>query len=353
MLWVTAVLFSLVSALFRRFETAIGLYSFMVLGYLVGTPNYTYNGDAIVYAADYMHKANMFESGYNWICSVAGNYINYSTFRLYSSLIVYFLLFVIIRIFTNRVTMISLFSSIAIFPFDNEQVRNGMLSLFVLFCAYLLVKWNKAGIVPALLVIYCGSLFHSLGLLFMFLPVVWMFRNNIEKHFKLYFSILSIISVIIEIVGPYRLSSLLSVFVARFSSRSDIGENVSAVYNNGTFYIWLVFYLVTIVMLISFYGFKNDLKSYSPKYYQLFLCAMILWGGGLILLTLSVDYLRILRLVGYFYFILIASLIPKVRFKKGMWLFVFGNTSAILLFLSQMTVYGLNWTQIESIFHLI
>lgn len=355
MLWITAVLTSLISFLFQRFETIVGLYSFMVLGYLVGTPNYNYNNDAIVYASNYAYRTNAFESGYNWLCNIAGNYIDYSTFRLYSSLVVYFLLFLVIRLFTKRVAAISFFSSIAMFPFDNEQIRNGMLSLFVLLGAYFLIKWNKKGIIPSFLIIYIGSLFHSLGLLFMLIPIIWLFKANIERHFKIYFMIISFVAICLEILGSFNLVTVLSSLVSKLSSRSDVGENIALVYGGGalSLKIWLAFYFITLIMIFTFYKLKKELYLYTPQQYELFLCTIILWGGGLILMSLSVDYLRILRLVGYFYFILVVNLMRNVYFKKKIWLFFCSLSSMTLLFIIQIIVYGMKTPQLESIFHFI
>lgn len=352
MLWITIVLVTLISTIFHKLERVIGFIAFVGIGYLVGTPNYNYNGDAVVYLNSFMTKADNFESGYNWLTNWAGQFLDYSTFRLYSSLIVYILLFCAILLFTKKVSLIALFYSISMFPFDNEQVRNGMASLFILLGAYFLVKWERKGIIPAILIIYFGSYFHSLALIFLLLPLLWMIKENIEKNFKIYFIILSGIAIASEVLGSFNLTSFFSSFLMKFGNRNDAATNVVTVYNDGVRIIplWFLFYFITLIMIFTFYKINCDKEK---NIHQFFLCSIILWTGSLILLTISFDYLRILRVVSFFYLFLIASLMTEVDKRTERVLFTMGLITSLLLFEAQFLTYGMTLQQWKSIIGLI
>lgn len=355
MLWLTILLFSLLSSIFHKFERSIGLVSFIGMGYLVGTPNYQYNGDAVVYLNNYFFKTENFERGYNWLTDLSSNYYDYQSFRLYSSIFVYIVLFIIILLLTKRVATIALFCSIAMFPFDSLQVRNGMATLFVLLGYWMLIKFGNKGVIPSLIVIYLGSWFHSLALIFLILPIIWLFRVKVQKHFKLYFTFGSVLALIIELVGASRLVPLIAELVDRFSSRTDASINILTVYNSGTtdVRIWLVLFFISLLIAVTGYNFRDYIDNSTQKYYQLFLCSMLLWIPGLILLTISVDYLRVLRVIVYFYFILIVNLISQVKVSSRLKLFSYGLCISILLMLSQVWVYGLTFEEVRSIIHLI
>ncbi|WP_427911026.1 hypothetical protein ABUE38_03755 [Pediococcus parvulus] len=107
MIWITIVLFSFLSAVTGKIERTVGLVSFIGFGYLVGTPNYQYNGDALVYFYNYVFGTNNFELGYNKLANFMRSRYDYQTFRLYSSLMVYVLI-VYLYVVKNGVNMIFL-----------------------------------------------------------------------------------------------------------------------------------------------------------------------------------------------------------------------------------------------------
>lgn len=354
MIWITIVLFSFLSAVTGKIERTVGLVSFIGFGYLVGTPNYQYNGDALVYFYNYVFGTNNFELGYNKLANFMGSRYDYQTFRLYSSLMVYVLLFIIIISFTKHVSTVALFYAFAMFPFDNEQVRNGMAALFVLMGAWLLIKYGSKGVFPALAVIYLGSFFHSLALFFLLLPLFWIIREKVKRHFKILFITGSLFAILVELIGASGLIPIISELISRLSSRSSAATNVATVYSNGTsnWKLWVVFFFISMLMAVTGYSFKKYIDESTDGYYQMFLCTILLWIGGLLLLTISIDYLRILRVVSYFYFILIAVLLWKnSKFRSP--LFAYGLCVSIVLMLAQGWIYGFSIEQIKSIIDLI
>ena len=83
MLWILLIIVCLISAFTRVFERSAGLLAFLLMGYMVGTPNYQFNNDAFVYLNSYLSKADNFERGYNWLTDLAATHVSYATFRLY------------------------------------------------------------------------------------------------------------------------------------------------------------------------------------------------------------------------------------------------------------------------------
>lgn len=349
MLWILLIIVCLISAFTRVFERSAGLLAFLLMGYMVGTPNYQFNNDAFVYLNSYLSKADNFERGYNWLTDLAATHVSYATFRLYSSITVYILMFLVILIFTKHVSSVALFYAFAMFPFDSEQIRSGMATLFILFGAWMLVKFQKKGVFPALIIIICGSLFHSLALIFIALPLLWLIRKNVKNHFKLYFICISVISFLFEILGSSSLVPVISDLTSKISSRTQAALNISTVYNSGSvsLKIWITFYLITLFFVLSGYSLK--LRDKNPdSYFDLFLCSMILWGVSLTLLTVSVDYVRILRIAIFSYILLITNRITIGHKWQGK-LYLFLISGALLLMIIQIKSYGINSETMRSL----
>lgn len=351
MLWIFVILISLVSVVIQKFDRISGFISFLGIGYLVGTPNYQFNRDAVVYANAYSFRTDVFERGYNLLTDSMWNHFDYQTFRLLSSMAVYMLLFFILILFTKKVSLISLVYAFSMYPFDSEQVRNVMAGLFILLGAYLLNKFKNKGIIPAMGLIFLGSLFHSLALLFLVLPIMWFARNNIEKHFKVYFTIGSVFALAFEVLGTTRIVPVLASIIDRISSRENISNNVLTVYNVGAthFKMWLVFYILTIIIVVTGYRFYRKSQSIH-EYYQLYVCTIILWTFSLGLFAISVDYVRTLRLVSYFFFILIASLVQNsAYYVDKIKMISMSLVISLLLMFSQYWIYGMNFEQFKGI----
>lgn len=351
MLWIFVILISLVSVIIQKGDRIFGFISFLCIGYIVGTPNYEFNRDAVVYANAYLFRTDVFERGYNVLTDSMWNHFDYPTFRLLSSIVVYILLFCILMLFTKKISLISLMYAFSMFPFDSQQVRNVMASLFILLGSYFLIKLKNKGIIPALCLIFAGSLFHSLALLFLAIPVLWIVRNNIEKHFKMFFAVGSLFALIFEILGATSVVPFLAGIIAKVSSRENVSSNILTVYNAGAthFKMWLIFYVITTIIVVT--GYKVHKKNQGIlEYYQLYMCAIILWTFSLMLFTISVDYVRALRLISYFFFIFIANMVQhSTSYGYRIKIVSVSFAISLLLMLSQYWVYGMNFEQFKGI----
>lgn len=342
MIWISIVVISFLSALSQKCEKIVGLFSFVGLGYLMGiSTNYQYNNDAFVYKMDYLYKLDSFESGYNYIANFSSNYLDYETFRLYSCLLLGFILFLVVLVFTHHVSTISLFYSIAIYMFDNFQIRNAMASIFILIGLAFLIKLGNKGLIFAIISIFVGSLFHSLAFFFMIIPLLWMFRNYINKKFNLIFIVFSVFAFLFEILGSNSFILLISNVVNGISTRNNIGDNILNVYNNGaTLSIWLGIYILTVLLVIVVQRYKDIGGAQLNKYAQCFQCLIILWLIGMILISISIDYIRILRIVSYVYIIFVAELTERVKSSERIMLLNYSVIVSLVFLVGQSLIYG-------------
>lgn len=352
MLWILFLSLAGVSSLFRNFERLMGLISFVGFGYLIGTPNYTYNGDAVVYLYNYVYGANSFERGYNWLTDIFEGKIDYQSFRLFSSIVLYVMIFFVVLLFTKHVSIVAFGYGIAMFPFDNEQVRNAMAAFFVLLGALFLVKQGSKSIAFSLAIILIGSLFHTLALFFLILPVFWLFRVWIRKHFKILFITASLVAFGFQIVGSSGLVPVISNLAGKLSTRADVSGNISTIYSGTGLAMryWFIFYGVTLLVLITGWIIGRNAESKNEPYFDLFLCSVLMWTIALMLVTISIDYVRILRLVMFFYLILIARNFSVSSVSKSGALTVVVLCSSMAVMILQFWAYGIDAQTIKSIF---
>lgn len=352
MIWSLVVVASLASMLSRKLEKTTGFVSFLLLGYLSGTPIYELDPDSLVYQLNYQLNTDYFESGYNWLTHQFSPYMQYSEFRLISCLAVFGLLFLIVLLLTPRVSTISFFYAVAMFPADKAQVRNCMAALFIFLGAYLLLRYGNKGVIPALAVIYIGSLFHSLALFFLVLPIMWLFKDFSEKYFNLLFVLCVSIGAFSELFGAKVLVPILSRFVGLVGSRNNASENILNLYSGGGQPIlhWLVFLTVTLLFVVGGKFFIGQQKSGNKLYYQMFLCTSLMWGFALILMTLSIDYIRILRIVIFFYFLYLDYVATQRIGLARLLVILQGIIVAASMLFVELWAYGFSGAQIRAIF---
>ncbi|MGN8667045.1 EpsG family protein [Lacticaseibacillus paracasei] len=354
MIWLGIVCISFISSCFQKLEKSAGLISFLGLGYLAGTPNMLYDPDAFVYLQNYNSGTDYFETGYNWVTKLFEPSVDYQTFRLYSSLFIFFLMFLAVLLMTKHVSSIALVYAIAMFPVDKAQTRNVMAAVFVLFGAVVLLKLGKRGILPSLLVIFIGSFFHSLALYFLLLPLLWLFKGFIEKHFSAITTCLIVVAFIFEILGSTSIAPLLVQLLGKFANRANVAENVSTLYAGGQpFSQWFVSFAVTMMIILTVQFLRRQYPNNMRSYYQMILCSSILWSAALILMTLSIDYIRILRIVTYFYFIYIVNVTSNQKSTDRLIGVTISIGSAVVLMFVGLWVYGFSGDQIRAIFGFI
>lgn len=348
MYWLIAVIISSFSVCLSKFEKISGFLSFICLGISMGIPNYATNGDAVVYANNYMLQTHEFEAGYNFISDFFGNYYDYATFRLITSILFCFILYLGVSCITKKVSLFSLLYCICAFPYDTLQVRSEMALSMIIFGCFFLFKYQRKGIIPSTIIIYIASLFHSLALIFLLIPILYIFVEFIIEKRKLIFSILSLVAIFLKMVGTTKIGNIVTQLVSQYSTRDDAGKNTSLIYNSGTdWVIWIVVFCFSI--LLAYYTVNQKyigLDSNIKRMYKVLVLAILVWMIGLILFSISVDYIRILRIVTLIFFLFTCYRLQFLKEKKC--IIIYDLFLALILFVVQMKLYGLNLSDIFS-----
>ncbi|WP_203623408.1 EpsG family protein [Lacticaseibacillus sp. 866-1] len=355
MIWLLIVAISAASVITQKFERVAGFVAFLGIGYLCGTPNYAYDPDSNVYAFYYNNGVDYFERGYNLLARVCHPYMGYPTFRLLTSLAVFFGMYLVLLAFTRHMSTMALFYSIALFPADKAQTRNCMAVFFILLGALLLYKFGKKAVLPALVVIFIGSLFHSLALFFLLVPVLWLFKDFIEKYYSLIFWPWIFVGLMLEILGSGFLGQIIGQLVGMFSSRQNAAENITNVYSTDgpPLRQWLVLLGVTLIMMFIAAIMKQYINDDTHVFYQLFLIAALLWAIALVLTTMSIDYVRVLRVTAFFYFLLTTTIAYKQKGIQRATILGSGLLFSLVMMGVDLWVYGFSLVQILAIFGVI
>lgn len=350
MFWLIAVLISIISLCISRFERIGAFFSFLALGISMGTPNYVTNGDAIVYANNYMLQTHEFEVGYNFISDFFGKYCDYSTFRLITSILFCLILYISVSLITKKIAVFSLLYCICAFPYDTLQVRSEMaLSLIILGCAFLF-KYQNKGIIYSFVIIYLASLFHSIALIFLFIPILYPFVSFFVKKRTVLFFMLGLISIIARLIGTTNIGSFITQLVSKYSTRDNAAQNTSQVYSFGTsWFIWIIVFIFTILLITYVMNQNYDCMNKDVKsIYKILVLALMIWMFGLVLFSISVDYIRILRIVTLVFFIFTCSELQSYRIRNQKYIIVYDLFLAFILFFIQMELYGLSINNVLS-----
>lgn len=348
-LWIFALLISLLSFCFHKFEKVVGLISLIIYGVIEGDPSYSY-GDAIVYYNDYFFKTEQFEKGYNYLTSFFGSYFDYQGFRLISSLVFILLLYLSILVITNNVSFFTLLYGIGAFPNDVQQVRNQMATVFVLLSLCFLYKFGKKGFFFSCAFIYIGSLFHSISLLFFIIPILFYVKNLQKNFVKLSFAGLCL-AIFVELLSNIpNLNGIISQALFRFSSRESSSSNVMNIYSNNVtpFTIWILTILTTFVMFYITYAINNNEENILLSEGKLFfikkisIISFLIWLVGLILLASSIEYIRILRICSVMLFTMLAALLESSNASHRGKLALIAIIFSLLLMWVQAWIYYTN-----------
>lgn len=160
-------------------------------------------------------------------------------------------------------------------------------------------------------------------------------------------SILSLVAIFLKMVGTTKIGNIVTQLVSQYSTRDDVGKNTSLIYNSGTdWVIWIVVFCFSI--LLAYYTVNQKyigLDSNIKRMYKVLVLAILVWMIGLILFSISVDYIRILRIVTLIFFLL---LVTGYNFLKKKCIIIYDLFLSLILFVVQMKLYELNLSDIFS-----
>lgn len=341
-LWIISIVISFASTVLRKYERITGFISLIFLAIIQGNPNYDY-GDAIVYLHDYLFQTHQFEKGYNLITNFFSQYIDYQYFRLLSSFVFLLSIGFIVCKFTKYLSAFTLFYSIGAFPNDVQQVRNQMATVFLVLAGLALCKISKKSIafLFSIALIYMASLFHSIALIFVLLPFLFYFKN-LESRL----SQISLFGLLLLVVFKFLPISVINTFInsvlTKFGSRTDAGSNIINIYsfNVVPYRIWILLIILTFYAFYLIRGSKVlSVNRKISSIRQLEICSFVIWIIGLLLMTTSIEYIRILRIASVFLFVYSASCLEYVQQKQGSSLVIKTMLFSIVLLITQILIY--------------
>ncbi|MDI4583619.1 hypothetical protein FCS82_00705 [Oenococcus sp. UCMA 14587] len=318
----------------------------MWLGFLVGSPDILTNADYFVYYDSYVYHNQTFEQGYMFLAGIYENLgISYATFRLQLSLIAMLVLwFGIIRI-TRYPSLAIILFSISNFFVDVIQMRNLlMLALAVFGFSFIKNLKSYKQVILGLVIVYCSLLFHSVGIFFVFVAILFVLPHFIFKKISLSISIISIFLnfLLITSFGRNLVDKVLIFSVSLVSQRSNITENLLNVYqNSASNRYWIESAIVILLICLIAYLIKSNSNLQSQKNQILFvtLSFVPLLLFSLALLKISQDYSRAIRNLGFLYAVMLID--PASQSKYLI------NKVYNLLFVSIISI-SLGWLSIFS-----
>ncbi|GJI54866.1 EpsG family protein [Lactiplantibacillus plantarum] len=337
---------NVISSVSKKFQHISGLITFMVLGYIAGTANAAHNADYSLYLASYQMHLGNFEKGYTYVSNLASaSGLTYEQFRLISSIIVYLILYIAICRYTKNISTVAILYTFIIFPLDAIQVRNGMMLAIVALGISFLQKDCWKNYILSFMLIYFASLFHSLGLVFLTVPLLVLVLRH-KRIFVLYHAelIALVLSVFFRIVGGSVIQSLSLKVASTFGSRGTLSNNLSSVYTNSTkVNVWLIFFVIAILFSLLPFLFQKYISNADGLIQEDYVATswvMFFFGVSLILMVISVDYVRIMRVASFFAIILVARMfsneLKKRSFTVNVIVFIAFLFAGILLMYAQI-----------------
>lgn len=337
---------SLIFGLLKKFQRTSGLLTFMTLGFYSGIADIRHNADYKLYLASFDMKWSNFEQGYTYFSQTAKNYgVTYENFRLAFCLITYFILFMGIVKLTENVALVSFLYGISMYPLESIQVRNTLMIAIITWMVVVLKKDDNWRYFVAIIIVWISSLFHSLGLIFIVIPIfTYLFRNREFTYYKYASLIIYGLSIIFVAFGKGILISLSVLITKLFSGRESLANNLTNVYSNSAVNkVWIAMLVLAIIIsLFPVFNKKSIVENEILKVdYRPLLWMLILAALSILLMTVTVDYIRLIRNVSLFYFIWTVIIFNNEKISVTTRYFNVASASIIGIVIMVIQVFGI------------
>ena len=234
MIYLGILIFNWVEEVIKKKSIVFPVLSLLYLAWLGGAPNpvtisvldyhnYEENYNAM-FASTYNSR---FEWGYLSLAKVAYNSgLTYAQFRLILCFIIFIVLLIAVRRFTNNLAFfVGIF---AIFPFFNEidQIRSFAMYTLILLAASFLIKVNKKNIIISTLIIFLATGFHSSGYFYLvFIGIRLLMHKNIKINSMII--IISIVnSIILFLTGSTSAGQKIAQIIGSLTGNASANENI-------------------------------------------------------------------------------------------------------------------------------
>lgn len=270
MLYITSLLFgALVSFVQPRRQSVqfiVTTFLIIVIALLMGgvTSLHSFDTGAYEWMYNLPPETHRFEWGYihmsYWAYSQG---IPFATFRLVSYSIFLVILYIAVRRFTPNTTMF--FTLFLIFPFFVEatQVRNFFMFSLVLLGTSFLKKEGIRAFLSASLIIGCGVLFQTSGIIYLLVPFLSLLSlKTMMKISACLFPVFSLFAIISHYFLTNNILASLLGLVVKLSGRSD-GEDIVTLYSQGASFSRVLLYILAFASVYMFvlYGWNKVISE--------------------------------------------------------------------------------------------
>lgn len=234
MVYLGILIFNWVEEVIKKKSIVFPAISLLYLSWLGGAPApvtisvldyHNYEGNYnVMFSSNYNSR---FEWGYLSLAKVAYNSgLTYAQFRLILCFIIFIVLLIAVRRFTNNVAFFV--GTFAIFPFFNEidQIRSFAMYTLILLAASFLIKVNKKNIIISTLIIFLATGFHSSGYFYLaFIGIRLLMHKNIKVNSMII--IISIVSsIILFLTGSTSAGQKIAQIIGSLTGNASASENI-------------------------------------------------------------------------------------------------------------------------------
>lgn len=266
MIYIGIVVWNWLDTLIKKKSLIIPILSLLYLAWLGGAANPVTTTDYDNYEANYnMMFSLTYNSRFEWAylslakaASLSG--LSYAQFRLILVSVIFIVLFLAIRRFTNNLSFFV--ATFSIFPFFNEvtQVRSFAMYTLVLLAAGFLVKINKKNVLISVALIFLSTGFHSSGYFYFIFLVIRLLIYKKIKLGKILIFLSLFASLILMITSSTSIGVSLAQLVGRLTGNSAATENILLNF------VGTSARRLYILKVITIYGMAYGLSQKMAKY---------------------------------------------------------------------------------------
>lgn len=327
MLYLVIILFLLLIGCVVKKNMIISLFFIGVLIYIFTNvnsqiPDY---GNYFQYYYGGEYYRNLLQPGYESLSIFFLNHgFSFENFRLLIALFTLLIIYLAIILWTKNIALVLGFYLISYFPMDIIQIRNFAMLGFTTLAITVLVKKSKIKYIISICLIYIGSQFHTMALIYLPAILISIFPDTYVKQIRKYCVPMAIIGCVVMFFGSgTTLIGPLAGFIGRLTgNESQITNKLIERYSTGTSFsmmlsVILVNFIVFIVLnKISHYE-ANNISNYSMLSVINVVANLASYGVILSpLMVIAPDYSRIFRDFNLIYIIFFITTLNQLTMKK-------------------------------------
>lgn len=320
MLYILIILLLLVTGYVLKNNVILSLFLIGILQYFFTnvspeSPDY---GNYFQYYYGGEYYRNLLQKGYE---SVSIFFLNqgysFKSFRLLIVVVSLFLIWLAAKKWTKNVAWVFAFYLIACFPLDVIQIRNFIMLGFSTLAITILRKKDKFRVLISLSLIWIGSQFHTMGLIYIPIVILALVSDKFTNKIQKYCVPIAVLGAAIFSIGSSNviISSFARVIGQLTSNESQLTNKLTERYTTGT--SWSMIAVVMLTNIVVWYAVnkiaQNDRDDLDQKTQEIVNTMKNVSAYGMLLLPLmfiAPDYSRVFRnlnLLAIIFFVMVLS----------------------------------------------